>query len=238
MVRVRARVQIPITLAIVIGAACAGGDGAPAPARVAEPPAPPPPPPPAPVATRLVVSTGYWGGLVPGVTLPLEYRVLDAAGQPLAGLPAPQFVSRRPEVVRVDSTGRVTGIRGGSAVVVATLGAGGAVLADSVRVSVFCTLASVPALHVTVRDSASGRPAASGATIVVRQGETVVDSVSVAAGYPELDGLAYTVRDVGGDLGLTVRKPGYRDWTRVVHVPSDGCHPILVSVTVRLARES
>jgi uncharacterized protein YjdB len=80
------------------------------------------------------VTTGRWGAVVSGGTEVLAVTVLDARGVPIEPAPRPRFVSRQPDVVRVDTLGRVTGVRPGTAIIVAILPVGAREVSDSVTV--------------------------------------------------------------------------------------------------------
>jgi hypothetical protein len=95
-------------------------------------------------------------------------------------------------------------------------------------------------LNVTVVDSVTSAPPAS-AVLIARTG-AVVDSVGPATpqqlvlnGPPVL--LLGAAGERPGTYDLTVRAPGYRDWTRNgVRVTADECHVRGIAVTARLQR--
>ena len=95
-------------------------------------------------------------------------------------------------------------------------------------------------LTVTVIDSATGAPPAS-AVFIARSG-TFVDSAGPRAPAPvSLAGppllLFASAGERPGSYDLTVRAPGYADWSRTgVIVTADACHVILTEVTARLQR--
>jgi hypothetical protein len=83
------------------------------------------------LATKLVVTPGY-AGLRPTLTQALALTATDANSNPVPTTGA-VFVSRTPAVATVNSgTGLVTGVAGGTAVIVATLGS----VSDSMTVAV------------------------------------------------------------------------------------------------------
>lgn len=106
--------------------------------------------------------------------------------------------------------------------------------------SVACTADFRYGLNVTVVDSVTNAPPAS-ALLVARTG-TVVDSVGPVApqplvlnGPPTLQLAAAGERP--GTYDLTVRAPGYREWTRTgVKVTADECHVRGIALTARLQR--
>ncbi len=93
----------------------------------------------------------------------------------------------------------------------------------------------VPAVRVLVNDSASGAPAASGAQLLVRDG-AYVDSTAFPPGHPELDATPLIGADNRpGTYQVTVRKPGYWDWSRSgVKVTEGRCNVNTVKLTARL----
>ena len=99
-----------------------------------------------------------------------------------------------------------------------------------------CTLQPRFALEVIIADSNSGSGSASGATVVARDG-SYADSVQIPVG-PNLDDL-HPRLGLGraGRYTLSVRKVGYKDWTRSgIRVTSGNCGPVRVDVTVLLQR--
>lgn len=95
------------------------------------------------------------------------------------------------------------------------------------------------AVHVEVRDAATNAPAAEGATLTVRDGE-YVDSRNGGPGAPPIPVLSAGA-ERAGTYQVTVRKEGYRDWTREnVRVKRAGWCDELRSVqfTARLERSS
>lgn len=124
-----------------------------------------------------------------------------------------------------------------SRVLAAGLLSGCGVLPSDSRV---CTADFRFGLVVTVVDSLTGGPPTS-AVLIARSG-TFVDSVGpftpqpvVLNGPPVLNLPAAGER--AGTYDLTVRAPGYRDWTRTsVRVTSDECHVRRTVVTARVRR--
>ena len=97
-----------------------------------------------------------------------------------------------------------------------------------------CTLQPRYALQVTVYDSVSGGGAASGASIVARDG-SFVDSVAVVSAPVPAGFFLLLGRDRPGLYQLTVRKVGYRDWTQSgIRVLSNDCGVVRVDIAVRL----
>ena len=97
-----------------------------------------------------------------------------------------------------------------------------------------CTLPVVLfGLHVTVVDSLTNTSPSS-AILIARSG-AYVDSVGPQA-RNELGWLGLSAAmERSGTYDLTVRAPGYREWTRAgVRVTDDGCHVDPVTVTARL----
>jgi hypothetical protein len=92
-------------------------------------------------------------------------------------------------------------------------------------------------LIVHVRDSISGAPAASGASLEARS-ILGVDTASFPAGRPEFD--ASPLQAAGerpGIYDVTVRKAGYRDWTQTgVRVTADECHVRPTRLTAQMQR--
>jgi hypothetical protein len=103
-----------------------------------------------------------------------------------------------------------------------------------------CTADYRYGLNVTVVDSVTSAPPAS-AVLIARTG-AAVDSVGPAAPQPVvLNGPPVLLLGAAGErpgtYDLTVRAPGYRDWTRNgVKVTADECHVRGIAVTARLQR--
>ena len=99
-----------------------------------------------------------------------------------------------------------------------------------------CTADPRYALSVTITDSISGRGSLSGATVVARDG-SYADSVQFPAD-PSSDRAGwYMVLNRPGLYTLSVRKSGYKDWTRNrIRVNSGYCGPERVNVFALLQR--
>jgi hypothetical protein len=95
-------------------------------------------------------------------------------------------------------------------------------------------------LAITVVDSVTASPPAT-AILIARSG-TFVDSVGPIAPYlidvnaaPVL--ILYSAGERAGKYDVTVRAPGYKDWTRSgINVSRDVCHVRLTAITARLQR--
>lgn len=98
-----------------------------------------------------------------------------------------------------------------------------------------CTGQFVSGLQVSVQDSVTGAPVASGATLTTADG-SYRDTVSVPAHRPDLDGhVLLAAGERPGTYDVTVSKTGYLDWQRSnVVVTADECHVIPVEITARL----
>ena len=98
-----------------------------------------------------------------------------------------------------------------------------------------CTANFVFGLEVTVQDSSTGAPAASGAQLIARDGAWA-DTVGFPADRPDLDGLPLvSAGERAGTYAVTVRKAGFRDWQRSgIVVTADECHVHPVKLTARL----
>jgi len=95
-----------------------------------------------------------------------------------------------------------------------------------------CPQSSRAALAITIVDSVTGLPVASGASVVVSDG-----SFQQTIAIPESPSTTTVgaAEDRPGSYSIVVTRPGYRDWTRSgVDVQSDGCLPVTVAVTARL----
>src|SRR4051812_16848927 len=104
---------------------------------------------------------------------------------------------------------------------------------DDDPAGVTCTSIAVPALTVSVLDSASGAAASAGATIIARGG-TTGDSVTVPAAAGNPVPVAF---QQSGTFTLAVRQTGYQPWSKSgIVVTADQCHPHTVSVSARLQR--
>ena len=100
-----------------------------------------------------------------------------------------------------------------------------------------CSTDYVYAVNVQVKDSVSNAMSASGAQMIARDG-IYVDSVSAAANRPEVDALPlHAAGEREGTYTVTVRKSGFRDWTRAnVQVTKGECHVNAVNLTALLQR--
>lgn len=98
-----------------------------------------------------------------------------------------------------------------------------------------CTAQFVSGLHVSVQDSVTGAPAASGARLTAVDG-SYRDTVSAPAQRPDLNGqVLLAAGERPGSYDVTVSKTGYLDWQRSnVVVTADECHVIPVALTARL----
>jgi hypothetical protein len=100
-----------------------------------------------------------------------------------------------------------------------------------------CTPNILFGLQVTVVDSLTNAPPAS-ATLIARTAAEV-DSVGPQSPFqPVVPGVVLVLsaaQERAGTYDLTVRAPGYRDWTRKgVRVTADRCHVRPVALTARL----
>ena len=102
---------------------------------------------------------------------------------------------------------------------------------------VLCTGNFVWGLHVTVQDSATGAPSASGAQLIAHDG-VYADSSSFPPNRPDLDNQPLVgAGEREGTYTVTVRKAGFVDWERTnVVVSADECHVRPVALTARLER--
>jgi hypothetical protein len=102
---------------------------------------------------------------------------------------------------------------------------------------VICTDSFLSGLEVTVEDSLTGAPSASGAQLIAQDG-AYADTVSYAPNRPDLD--AQPLRSAGerpGTYTVSVRKPGFFEWVRSgIVVTADECHVRPVALTARLQR--
>ena len=178
--------------------------------------------------------------LLPGSELQFHILLTDASGHTVNGL-RPVLVSRNTQSLTIDTLGvmRVVG-RGSSWIVGSLLTPARAMLADSTLVNVVCTVTPLPAIQLTVVDSASGQSAPLHAVnITVRMG-ALRDSLFVPsfdAGAPPFTvGIGY---ERAGSYDLTVTASGYRDWGRVgIVVGHDLCHVITVNVRLSYSRNN
>ena len=98
-----------------------------------------------------------------------------------------------------------------------------------------CTTQLVYGINITVVDSATGSPP-SEATLLATSG-TYTDSVGPRGPYPTTPPVLMlsTAGERAGNYSVTVRSPGYRDWTRTgIRVTADECHVKPVIQTARL----
>jgi hypothetical protein len=94
-----------------------------------------------------------------------------------------------------------------------------------------CTTDVRPAVAVQLRDARTGAILAGPATAVARDG-AFADSVQVGA----LDSEAWLAQERPGVYDVTVRKAGYREWTRTgVRVRDGECHVRTVHLVAELA---
>ena len=112
----------------------------------------------------------------------------------------------------------------------------GALACDSAVGPGACTAIALPALDVTVLDSLTEAPLASGARVIARDGAYADTSVTAPAGSsgPELavQGLAY---ERAGRYSVTVERAGYQPWRRDgVVVRRGSCHVETVRLTALL----
>ena len=88
-----------------------------------------------------------------------------------------------------------------------------------------CTDELRPAIEVDVFDARTGGPAAAGATVLLSG--SARDSVTApsTSGALVIAKVWYEDRVKAGSYSVTVRKPGYSDWTQSnIRVQSDQCH--------------
>jgi len=103
---------------------------------------------------------------------------------------------------------------------------------------VACTADFRFGLHVTVADSLTEAPPAS-AVVVARSG-TFVDSVGPTPSTPVNGGgpallRFYMAGERPGTYDLTVRSPGYQEWSRTgIQVTGDECHVHTIALIARL----
>jgi hypothetical protein len=120
-------------------------------------------------------------------------------------------------------------------IALAALAMGACDLVDSR--DVICTGVFLHGLEVTVQDSMTGAPSASGAQLIARDG-AYADTMGFPPNRPDLD--AQLLRGAGerpGTYTATVRKAGFVDWVRSgIVVTADDCHVRPVALTARLQR--
>lgn len=98
-----------------------------------------------------------------------------------------------------------------------------------------CSLELVYGISVTVEDSLTGAPAASGAQLVARDG-AYADTVTVPTTAPDADRTALqAASERPGLYTVTVTKAGFLTWERRnVFVTAGECHVRTVHLTARL----
>jgi hypothetical protein len=116
------------------------------------------------------------------------------------------------------------------------LAASGCDLTDG---DIVCTSNIVWGLNVTVQDSLTGAPTASGARLIARDG-AYADTASVPIGHPTPDSeVLRSAEERPGVYSVTVEKDGFLTWERTgVVVTPDGydCHVVPVHLVARLRR--
>jgi hypothetical protein len=102
-------------------------------------------------------------------------------------------------------------------------------------VSPVCTADFRPGVVVHVKDSLTGAGAASGASLVVREG-FFKDSVAFPNSRPDLnDSPLAAAGERGGTYQITVSKPGYATWSQSnVRVTENQCHVNTIQLTALL----
>ncbi|MDQ6717851.1 MAG: carboxypeptidase-like regulatory domain-containing protein [Gemmatimonadota bacterium] len=97
----------------------------------------------------------------------------------------------------------------------------------------YCTALFAFGISVSVVDSATGVPAAAGATVIASEGSYADSVVVPSGGSPTIPiGLA---GERAGTYTVTVRKSGYKTWTKGdVAVTKDECHVKGVPVTAKI----
>jgi len=101
-----------------------------------------------------------------------------------------------------------------------------------------CTPNILFGVNVTVVDSLTDAPPSS-ARLIARSA-AYVDSVEAQAPTPLVTGVLLTLGaapERAGTYDVTVRSPGYREWTRTgVQVTAEECHVHPVALTARLQK--
>lgn len=102
---------------------------------------------------------------------------------------------------------------------------------------VYCTDNFVAGLVVSVQDSLTGAPAASGAQLIAQEG-AYADTASYPPNRPDLDARPLvSAGERPGTYTVRVSKPGFLDWVRGgIIVTADECHVRPVALTARLQR--
>jgi len=117
------------------------------------------------------------------------------------------------------------------------LGMSGCDILDSSSRDVICTDNFVVGIAVTVQDSLTGAPAASGAMLIAREG-AYADTAVVPPNAPNPDSRVLgAAGERPGTYTVTVSKNGYRTWERtgvVVTMDEYGCHVRTVELVARL----
>lgn len=94
-----------------------------------------------------------------------------------------------------------------------------------------CTMEARPAVTVELRDARTGAALTGPATVIVRDG-AFADTTEISADFSSM-GVAH---ERAGVYVVTVKKAGYRDWTRAdVAVERDECHVRTALVRAELA---
>lgn len=94
-----------------------------------------------------------------------------------------------------------------------------------------CAGVGLPAVAVTIFDAQTGARAAAGASLILRS-PACIDTVVGVADDQVLAGCT----DYEGTYTVTVRKPGYRDWTQSTVEVRDTCSLETRRFDVRLER--
>ena len=82
-----------------------------------------------------------------------------------------------------------------------------------------------PAIEVDVFDARTGIPAAAGATVLLSGSARDSVTAPTSSGALVIAKVWYEDRVKAGSYSVTVRKPGYSDWTQSnIQVQSDQCH--------------
>jgi len=121
-------------------------------------------------------------------------------------------------------------LRAVGAVCVAALAAG---CSEPIEV---CTPILLPALTITVRDSVTGVPTASGVTASgTRHGDTT--ETVVVPNDPSKDASPIPLGTDAGTYDIVLTKAGYVDWRRTdIVVAANGCHPQTRSIEALLQK--
>ena len=96
---------------------------------------------------------------------------------------------------------------------------------------VMCTASVEPSIIVEIRDSVTGAPAASGATLLARDARVSIPT----EGKPYDDVSLQWGAEQAGTFHVTVQKPGYENWYREdVRVGRNRCHVETARLLARL----